>query len=306
MTEIVTAGFGDASPEFCAACHRITAGNPFYLRELLDAVTRLGIAATADGARQLDSLGPANVAAAVLARMRQHGDRAEAVARALAVLDADASLRGAAELAGVGEAGAATELIDQLVSAQILSAERTLPVRPSDRPHGGLSVDPAGRAVAAARRRGRAAGRRRSAARPARPPPADDRAGRRSSGDGHAAGRRRRGPDPRRPRPGGALPGAGTGRGRARARAGTDHPRSRAGPAGRPRPGLVRASARGDRADLGDRTAGGVVAGADPGAGGGRPSGRGGAVRHRGAGGRDRGHSGGGADRERAAARWPG
>jgi DNA-binding CsgD family transcriptional regulator len=125
VTELVRAGFGDASPEFCAACHRITAGNPFYLRELLDAVTRLGIAATADGARQLDSLGPANVAAAVLARMRQHGDRAEAVARALAVLDADASLRGAAELAGVGDAGAATELIDQLVSAQILSGERT-------------------------------------------------------------------------------------------------------------------------------------------------------------------------------------
>jgi DNA-binding CsgD family transcriptional regulator len=124
VTEIVTASFGQASPEFCVACHRITAGNPFYLRELLDAVVRLEIPPTAAGARQLDSLGPANVAAAVLARMRQHGQRAEALARALAVLDADASLRGAAELAGVGDASTAAELIDQLVSAQVLSSER--------------------------------------------------------------------------------------------------------------------------------------------------------------------------------------
>jgi DNA-binding CsgD family transcriptional regulator len=124
VAAIVTATLGEADPKFCAACHRITAGNPFYLRELLDAVDRAGITPTARGVRELDSLGPANVAAAVLARMRQHGSRAEEVARALAVLDADASLRGAAQLAGLGEPEMAATLIDQLVGAQVLSDER--------------------------------------------------------------------------------------------------------------------------------------------------------------------------------------
>ncbi|HEY3726316.1 MAG TPA: AAA family ATPase [Solirubrobacteraceae bacterium] len=125
VAEIVTSSSAAAMPEFCAACHRITAGNPFYLRELLDAAARAEIPPTAAGADRVDSLGPANVAVAVLTRMRQHGPRAEALARALAVLDADASLRGAAELAGVGKPAAAAELIDQLISAQILSAERS-------------------------------------------------------------------------------------------------------------------------------------------------------------------------------------
>jgi DNA-binding CsgD family transcriptional regulator len=124
VAEIVSASSTEAVPEFCTACHRITAGNPFYLRELLDAAARADIPPTAAGADQVDSLGPANVAAAVLTRMRQHGPRAEALARALAVLDADASLRGAGELAGVGDPAAAAELIDQLIGAQILSGER--------------------------------------------------------------------------------------------------------------------------------------------------------------------------------------
>jgi DNA-binding CsgD family transcriptional regulator len=124
VAEIVAASSTEAVAEFCAACHRITAGNPFYLRELLDAAARADIPPTAAGADQVDSLGPANVAAAVLTRMRHHGPRAEALARALAVLDADASLRGAGELAGVGDPAAAAELIDQLIGAQILSGER--------------------------------------------------------------------------------------------------------------------------------------------------------------------------------------
>jgi DNA-binding CsgD family transcriptional regulator len=124
VVDIVTSGSAAAAPEFCAACHRITAGNPFYLSELLDAAARANIPPTAAGADQVESLGPANVAAAVLARMRQHGPRAEALARALAVLDVDASLHAAGELAAVPAATEATELVDQLIGAQILSGER--------------------------------------------------------------------------------------------------------------------------------------------------------------------------------------
>jgi DNA-binding CsgD family transcriptional regulator len=124
VTAIVSATGGRAVPDFCAACHRITAGNPFYLRELLDAAARLEIPPTVEGVLRVESLGPANVAAAVVARTRQHGGQAEALARAIAVLDADASLRGASELAGVDDQARGAELVDQLVSAQILSGER--------------------------------------------------------------------------------------------------------------------------------------------------------------------------------------
>ena len=123
VAEIVRSRHPDATSEFCAACHRVSAGNPFYLRELLDAAERTGLSPNAQGAREIPSLGPANVASAVLGRTLRYGRDAEAVARVLAVLDADASLRLVAELAKVDEAAAA-KLIDRLVGARILARGR--------------------------------------------------------------------------------------------------------------------------------------------------------------------------------------
>jgi DNA-binding CsgD family transcriptional regulator len=124
VSALVKLGEPAADPEFCAACHRITDGNPFYVRELLSAAERAEIPATAGGAGQLSSLAPAPVAARVLARLRSHGPRAEQLAHALAVLGAGASsLRLAAQLAGTDEQSAA-ELIDELVHADLLGAER--------------------------------------------------------------------------------------------------------------------------------------------------------------------------------------
>jgi DNA-binding CsgD family transcriptional regulator len=120
VAEIVAARIPEASSGFCEACHRVSGGNPLYLRELLDAAIAAHVPPSSEGERRLESLGPANIASAVIGRMRDRGPGAEAVARALAVLDADSSLRRVAELAVVDE-GRTAELIDRLVEARVLA-----------------------------------------------------------------------------------------------------------------------------------------------------------------------------------------
>ena len=121
VAEIVASRLPAAASEFCEACHRISGGNPFYLRELLDVAISAHVPPTAEGVQRLESVGPANIASAVIGRMRGRGPHAEAVARALALLDVDSSLRRVAGLAGV-DAGSAAELIDRLVEARVLAS----------------------------------------------------------------------------------------------------------------------------------------------------------------------------------------
>ena len=125
--ELITNGLGgDAAPALCAACHEASGGNPFLLTELLGELR----AARAHG-RQLDpdrirTLGPERVASALLMRVGQVDRDAPALARAVAVLGAQAELDHAAEVGGI-EPARARELVAALRDAMVL--ERDEPLR---------------------------------------------------------------------------------------------------------------------------------------------------------------------------------
>jgi DNA-binding CsgD family transcriptional regulator len=117
---------GDSADErFCQACHRASAGNPFVLRELVNALAVAGVAPNADGAAEVAAWGPPTVARWVLARLARMLPSANALAGAVAVLGQDADLGRAARLAGLslGEGEAA---LDALIEADVLALGRPL------------------------------------------------------------------------------------------------------------------------------------------------------------------------------------
>jgi DNA-binding CsgD family transcriptional regulator len=77
----------DPARAFAATAHRVTRGNPFYLRELVRAAGDHDLPLSAEGADRLAELGPDRVARSVGRRVRQAGPAAGAVAHAVAVLD---------------------------------------------------------------------------------------------------------------------------------------------------------------------------------------------------------------------------
>ena len=119
VAEVTRGRFADAADAFVAACHEVTAGNPFFLTELLDDVQRSGAPATAAEADRIRGIGPRAVSRAVVARLAALPAGAAQLAQAVAVLDDDAGLAAAAALAGI-EPARAVELADALVRASIL------------------------------------------------------------------------------------------------------------------------------------------------------------------------------------------
>ena len=103
-----------ATEELCDACAEATAGNPMYLRLLLDE-----LAVRADPV-PVAELTPDRLAAGTLMRLRRLGVEADALARAVAALDDRAPLRHAAALAGLG-LPAATAATDALAAADVLA-----------------------------------------------------------------------------------------------------------------------------------------------------------------------------------------
>jgi DNA-binding CsgD family transcriptional regulator len=100
--------FGTAPAErFAEACHAVTGGNAFLLRELIQQLRADGIGPDEEAAAQVAALGPRSVARAVALRVARLGPAAGELARAAAVLGDGAQLRHAAVLAGVGLADAA-------------------------------------------------------------------------------------------------------------------------------------------------------------------------------------------------------
>jgi DNA-binding CsgD family transcriptional regulator len=75
-----------AAPEFGAACHHSTGGNPLLVRELLRELAADGVTPTAEHAKRLEGFGVEAVARNVRQRLHGLGPQAEAVARAVAVL----------------------------------------------------------------------------------------------------------------------------------------------------------------------------------------------------------------------------
>jgi DNA-binding CsgD family transcriptional regulator len=107
-------------PDFAAACHECTGGNPFYLRELVNEVGRRGLPPTASSEAWVGELRPRVIVRSVLFRLASLPKTALPLARACAVLGDGAALRDAAQLAelSITEAAAAA---DALVAAGLFA-----------------------------------------------------------------------------------------------------------------------------------------------------------------------------------------
>jgi DNA-binding CsgD family transcriptional regulator len=86
---------------FSEVCHTATAGNPFYVAELLRALRQDGVAGTAASVPAIDGLTPRAVVDATLARLGRLPSDVRAVAEAAALLEPRAELRWIAELTGL-------------------------------------------------------------------------------------------------------------------------------------------------------------------------------------------------------------
>ena len=102
-----------AEPEFAAAIHHATGGNPFLLEQLVSEVRAEGIEPTEASAERVSSLGPDTVRASVLLRLERLPSAGGPVARALAILgEHDIGIRDVATFAGVPEDAAADALAE--------------------------------------------------------------------------------------------------------------------------------------------------------------------------------------------------
>ncbi|MGH2883017.1 MAG: ATP-binding protein, partial [Solirubrobacteraceae bacterium] len=109
----------DVAPEFAQACHEATGGNPFFLRELVRALRADDISSTAREASRVAGQGPSSVARSVLTRIAGLSRTAPDVARALAVLGGEASVRDLAVVSALDE-NSAVAALDRLSGAEIV------------------------------------------------------------------------------------------------------------------------------------------------------------------------------------------
>jgi DNA-binding CsgD family transcriptional regulator/tetratricopeptide (TPR) repeat protein len=115
----------EPDPEFAAACHGATGGNPFLAMELCATLRADAWAPRAENAARIRGLGPAGIARAVLGRLGAAGPGALGLARACAVLGDGADAMTAGALAGV-DGPAASEAADVLAALGVLRDERPL------------------------------------------------------------------------------------------------------------------------------------------------------------------------------------
>ena len=125
VAQLVRSGLGThADADFCAACARASAGNPFLVRELIAELENEHIEPVAASASRVESVRPESVSRAVVARLNRLGADSRNLARSVAVLE-NATLRQAATLAGIPVARA-IRAADRLISAQILARSSSL------------------------------------------------------------------------------------------------------------------------------------------------------------------------------------
>jgi DNA-binding CsgD family transcriptional regulator len=126
VAELAQQALGElASDEIADACYAVTAGNPFYVRELLLALEREDSSDPAQLAERARALAPDAVIRTLRVRVGRIGPDGIALARALAVLGDDAPLRRAAPLAGLS-LDAASRAADALAAVEILLAREPL------------------------------------------------------------------------------------------------------------------------------------------------------------------------------------
>jgi DNA-binding CsgD family transcriptional regulator len=126
VDQLVREALGDrADAELVEVCQEATAGNPFYLHELLLALQEESELDPSQLAEHARSLAPDAVTRSVRVRVGRLGPDAGALARAVAVLGDDVPLRHAAMLANlkITQAG---EAADALASVEVLLAREPL------------------------------------------------------------------------------------------------------------------------------------------------------------------------------------
>ncbi|MEU8132246.1 ATP-binding protein [Streptodolium elevatio] len=117
---------GDAAEHrFAELCHRATDGVPFVVAQLVGEIVDRDIKPTAANAEQLDALAAAIVGRGMIRRLERTGENAVRLARAVAVLGADATLGRAAEMAGLTLAEAVGPA-DSLRAVRVLAGDETL------------------------------------------------------------------------------------------------------------------------------------------------------------------------------------
>lgn len=120
--QLVRAELPAADDALCAACHLASAGNPFYLRELLRALAMEGAGEDPDVARKVGEISISSVGERVVRRITRLGDDALALGRAMAALGDGGRLAEAAPLAGLGDAEASLAAAG-LVKVEVLARE---------------------------------------------------------------------------------------------------------------------------------------------------------------------------------------
>ena len=112
-------------PEFVAACHELTRGNPFLIRELLGELAAGGVAPTAANVPLVERQTSRTVSRAALGRLRRLPPECRAVADAVVVAGDPCELPLAAAIAGLDE-DTASRAADALAEAFILDPGRPL------------------------------------------------------------------------------------------------------------------------------------------------------------------------------------
>ncbi|EFC80449.1 AAA family ATPase [Parafrankia sp. EUN1f] len=119
VDELVRRHLGDkADPEFRAACHDVTAGNPFFVRELLRILAASETPPIAASVPAVQAAGPTAMRRQVIGRLKRLPPSATAVAGAVVVLGDDTPLAVVARQAGVST-DCAAGVADQLTWAGI-------------------------------------------------------------------------------------------------------------------------------------------------------------------------------------------
>ena len=114
-----------AEPALVEACAEVTAGNPFYVHELLVALAEDRDAPAAELTRRARALAPDAVIRSLRVRVGRLGSDAAGLARAVAILGTDVPLRRAAALSGLAIETAAVAA-DALAAAEVLLAREPL------------------------------------------------------------------------------------------------------------------------------------------------------------------------------------
>ena len=126
VADLVRARLGeDAHERFCAACARVTGGNPLLLRQLLTSLEADGVTPSLENVDVVADIGPRAVSRTVLLRLARLPEEAVSVARAVAVLGESADLPAVAGLAQLEQEQVAEASV-ALARAEILRPDPPL------------------------------------------------------------------------------------------------------------------------------------------------------------------------------------